>query len=108
MTGTADITSGDGGCVFEDDEEYNCDNFSGNIDQNQYAYWKGTLISRDDDDDDDDRRNLKSRRGKYEYKIALVSGTGVRVEVYVLDQEDGDLTFAGELEEAYDYYDDDR
>ena len=30
------------------------------------------------------------------------------MEVYVLDQEDGDLTFAGELEEAYDYYDDDR
>ena len=33
-TGTATITSGDGGCAFEDDDRFDCDNFSGNIDEN--------------------------------------------------------------------------
>ena len=43
-SGTAAITSGEGGCVIREQEHHVCDDFSGNIDKGQYAYWKGTLI----------------------------------------------------------------
>ena len=49
--GNADITSGEEGCDFneEEDYDYECDNFSGFIDEDEIAYWVGTLITDDDE-----------------------------------------------------------
>ena len=74
-TGSATITSGNGGCSFDAETSFDCENFSGNMDEDEFAYWKGTLVV---EESGDERRNLDGDSDiEYTYYAKLESGTSV-------------------------------